>query len=370
MRPAARAAGDGRRSSSTPALFIGLVVACAIVYSYVGADATGLFRASKSRSLQGEQIDLSRLNADVFKGKDFQRIPPSRSAARTPPSTPSNSPGGTPPASASSSAASTPANTPSKSPAAPPKAAEARKAESVPAKQADDDPKKLAELYPSRKPLPPQPPADDFRSHPNKYLMLVQGQEGFGAWNDQIWEMLDLARTLNRSFVEPCVRNSCLEPCRCGAVHDVRVHDADLGQFDEGKDPLNLKFDPYPCEPYTGHMRAQVGWSWPLSVYLDMAALKAYYPHIVRYQDWCDNVMSKDTSVDVMEKDKRWIVTQGAFCGELHEHWCDMGQTKLIGDFYFEKFEFGRPGTVPDTGMMDRLHNEPYHTIFYYGYYR
>jgi hypothetical protein len=352
---------------------VGARVACALLYTWWGADATGLLSRTAggaARALQGRAGGGNglRLQYDDLNGKAFQRLLPSPSNSASKPPSPSGSPSAAATPSGSVSPPPTPAQTPSRSPAAP--AAAAAAAPPAAPVAAPADPAEVARLYPSRAPLPPQPAPDSFDAHPKKYLMLVQGQEGFGAWNDQIWEMLDLARTLNRSFVEPCVRNSCLEPCRCGAVHDVRVGDADLAQFDEGRDPLNLKYDGYPCEPYTGHMRKFVGWSYPLGVYLDLATLKAYYPHVVRYQDWCDNVMAKDTTAPVDSRDNRWHVSQGAFCGELHDHWCDLGEAKTIGDFVFTDPQFGRPGMVPDAGIMDRLHNEQYHTIFYYGYYR
>ena len=104
--------------------------------------------------------------------------------------------------------------------------------------------------------------------------MVVQAQEGFGAWNDVLFEFLDLARQLNRTLVEPCVRNGCLEPCRCGAIKMVDVDASNLeSAFADNKDPLDLPYIDYVCEPYTGHHRAQVGWSYPLRAYADIGAL-------------------------------------------------------------------------------------------------
>ena len=54
-----------------------------------------------------------------------------------------------------------------------------------------------------------------------KYLLLLNGLEGFGAWSDSIMETLLLAKSLNRTWVEPCIRNGCLEPCRCDALPDM-----------------------------------------------------------------------------------------------------------------------------------------------------
>ena len=103
--------------------------------------------------------------------------------------------------------------------------------------------------------------------------MLVQAQEGFGAWNDAIYEFMSLAKSLNRTMVEPCVRNGCLEPCRCGAVTMVNVDGSNLeASFAGGADPLDLPYIDYVCEPYTAHHRARVGWAYPLRAYAEMSS--------------------------------------------------------------------------------------------------
>ena len=236
-----------------------------------------------------------------------------------------------------------------------------------------EDEATLARLFPPHAPLP-APPAEDFEAHPRRYLMLLQGQEGFGAWNDQIWEMLDLARSLNRSFVEPCVRNSCLEPCRCGAVVPVPVGDGELGQFEAGLDPLDLPWIDYPCEPDTDGMKRFVGAAYPLSAYLDLAVLRAYYPHIVPYQAWCERVAP--ASFNETSRDGRWVVRGGSYCGELQLHWCELRAhavfPKVIGDFQLVKPVWGRPGVdaSDEASIMGTLSADASTTLFYFGYYR
>ena len=206
-------------------------------------------------------------------------------------------------------------------------------------------------------------PLGTWDDHPKKYLMLVQGQEGFGAWNDIVWEYLDLAQALGRTLVEPCVRNGCLEPCRCGHVTEVPdIHAGNLDEhFSGGRDPLNLKHIEFLCEPHTAWVHGQVGVTYPLSAYLDIRSLKAQWPHIVRYSDWCENVLKKDTSVkqdDGFEGGaKRWIMPYG-YCAELHWHECyPQHAPKMIGDFVFTNITFGR-GTDFDR-QMEILQTDP-----------
>lgn len=166
---------------------------------------------------------------------------------------------------------------------------------------------------------PARPPPANLADHPSKYVMMVQANEGFGAWNDIIWEMVDLSKYLNRTMVQPCVRNGCLEPCRCGAQKNVDVWD--LSGYERGEDPMNLPYINYPCEPYTGDARSYVGWSYNLEVYIDVSALKAYWPHIITYDDWCEGVMKKDPEAKTEPEHNRWLIPK-AYCGELHYAWC------------------------------------------------
>ena len=145
--------------------------------------------------------------------------------------------------------------------------------------------------------------------------MLVQAQEGFGAWNDAIYEFLALAKELNRTLVEPCVRNGCLEPCRCGAVAMV---DIDAGSVDAafagGADPLDRPDIDYVCEPHTPREMKQdtPGRAYPLRAYVDLDALteQAGWPHVVGYDDWCKGVAAKDSTME-MDKHNRWILKVG-----------------------------------------------------------
>ena len=146
--------------------------------------------------------------------------------------------------------------------------------------------------------------------HPASYLMLVQAQEGFGAWNDVIFEFMELAKQLNRSLVEPCVRNGCLEPCRCGAVDMVDVDASTPGAFANGADPLDLPHIDYICEPHTpAQLKATTpGRSYPLRTYINMAALGDItgWSHVVGYEEWCTQVMPNVRGIKT-DQYKRWL---------------------------------------------------------------
>ena len=64
----------------------------------------------------------------------------------------------------------------------------------------------------------------------------------------------------------------------------------------------------------------------------------------------------------------RPLPQSGAYCGELHAQWCDLGPTKWIGDFGFTQPLFGRDA---DVGKQTRaLQADKSPTLFFYGYYR
>ena len=176
--------------------------------------------------------------------------------------------------------------------------------------------------------------------------------------------MVDLSKYLNRTMVQPCVRNGCLEPCRCGAQKDVDVWD--LSGYERGEDPMNLPYINYPCEPYTGDARSYVGWSYNLEVYIDVSALKAYWPHIITYDEWCEGVMKKDPEAKTEPEHNRWLIPK-AYCGELHYAWC--GPPPItIGDFRITGHVDGRKPSLPTT--LADMKADPQHTIMIYGYYR
>ena len=186
-----------------------------------------------------------------------------------------------------------------------------------------------------------------------------------------IWEYLQLAKDLGRTLVEPCVRNGCLEPCRCGAVRPVPdVHEGNVDAlFANGADPLDLPYISYPCEPYTASAYERVGGAYPLSAYLDLRGLRKVWPHIVTYDDWCEKVIRPDTTIATEPTHGRWIIRNG-YCGEMHWHdcWASLAP-RTIGDFRIMNFSFGREGT-PDK-MRDRLRKDTDTTImFFYAYRR
>lgn len=169
---------------------------------------------------------------------------------------------------------------------------------------------------PSPSPVPPL--------FPGRYLVPMQIVEGFGAWSDGVWEMFDLAMQLNRTLVEPCVRNGCIEPCRCGHVRAVPPYDPSVAS--SGADPLLLPYIDDPCKidgrPYK-RPKTYASPSYPLSAYIDMEAVKAKYPPglVVPYQEWCEAYNT--THADEWDAGAlRWRRPR-AWCGDMQQQYCD-----------------------------------------------
>lgn len=159
----------------------------------------------------------------------------------------------------------------------------------------------------------PVPSATALPLSRRKFLVTLSVFEGFGAWSDGILESLELAKRLGRAWVEPCVRNGCIEPCRCGHIGPVTPwspeaeaaaaevaarHPSDVA----ASDPLLLPFIPYWCKVDFLRDRRPNTWpegtdsppppaeTYPLSAYLDVGALDAEYGPglIVTYDEWCN----------------------------------------------------------------------------------
>jgi hypothetical protein len=138
--------------------------------------------------------------------------------------------------------------------------------------------------------VPPSPDA------PLRTFVSLSIVEGFGAWSDSVLETIEAAIALNRTWVEPCVRNGCLEPCRCGAVERVAPWSVAAGAAAtaRGEDPLLLPFLPDWCKvdmPPLSYSRPPdyVARAYPLSAYVDVDALRARYGarHFISYERWC-----------------------------------------------------------------------------------
>jgi hypothetical protein len=209
---------------------------------------------------------------------------------------------------------------------------------------------------------------------PSRYLMLSSVFEGFGAWSDAIFEFVDLAKQLNRTFVEPCVRNGCIEPCRYGFVHSPPSTKEVVDAFERtGHDHLNLPYINFPCsrlnhEYPDEESKKLVGESYPLSAYLDMASLREYYPHIISYDQWFEQSILPQK--DLVKGVNGRILLPTSYCGDMHISWCIQyrGPYREIGDFAFIEELNGRPDDLEK--QMTILRADSSETIFYHSYYR
>lgn len=124
-----------------------------------------------------------------------------------------------------------------------------------------------------------------------RYLLPLLITEGFGAWSDAILETIAIAAQLNRTWVEPCVRNGCIEPCRCGRVRPVATWStgAAAAAAAAGVDPGRLPRIDEPCRFDSSPRKRPIGFAadtYPLSAYIDVAALLAPSAG-VSYAAWC-----------------------------------------------------------------------------------
>ena len=127
-----------------------------------------------------------------------------------------------------------------------------------------------------------------------RYVNFLMVVEGFGAWSDSIYETLNLAVRLNRSWVEPCVRNGCIEPCRCGRIRPVAAWSPAAGgaAAGAGVDPGVLPRIADGCKldlPPRDTPLDYIAEAYPLSAYVDVAAIAAEYAPgtVVSYAEWC-----------------------------------------------------------------------------------
>lgn len=176
------------------------------------------------------------------------------------------------------------------------------------------------------------------RKRPNeRYLLVMNVAEGMTSWYHALYEMMDLARRLGRTIVEPCVRDGRIVTCVPGKVHAVPfgVDDAPAGSVTAESDPLALRSltcqtqasgDPASSPgsdndgggagkrkkkkrrrggpghkrraAFNADVRRQMsalqsalqvspdGWAYPLHAYVDMAHLRQLYRYWVSFEDW------------------------------------------------------------------------------------
>jgi hypothetical protein len=234
-----------------------------------------------------------------------------------------------------------------------------------------------ARFSPSRAAPPsPLPPGGRYA-----YWMLVV--EGFGAWSDAIYETINLAVRLNRSWVEPCVRNGCIEPCRLGHVRPVPAWSAGAGAgaAAAGVDPGLLPRIPDDCKidlPPRGAPVESIAEAYPLSAYVDVAAVAAQYPPgtVVSYADWAASYVAEHAPAPDPAAGGRWSahhaynfdmqhggVTGGVAVGDF-----SFGDT-IIGRVAPDKFAPGFDRTSREA-VFEMLAADASPTLFFYHYYR
>jgi hypothetical protein len=203
---------------------------------------------------------------------------------------------------------------------------------------------------------------------PDRYLMLSFAYEGFGAWNDIVWEFVDLAKQLGRTFVEPCVRNGCLEPCRYGHVISPGSSEEIAAAYALGEDPLDLPHISSPCEPIGVEALKRTTDAYPLSVYLDISVLQKHWPHFIPYDVWFERTIKKQGLVPDGPNGR--YILPSIYCGDIQYNWCVNGRDKYrqLGDFAFERDLAGRKENVVE--QVNDLLADPAETLFYHSYYR
>jgi hypothetical protein len=194
--------------------------------------------------------------------------------------------------------------------------------------------------------------------------------------------MFMLAKDLNRWLVEPCVRNACVEPCRCGMVKDVGTDGQPMPLFTPGKsastdtyDPLGLPALPSRCKQYRYYMnkgfKDEDEPAYPLRAYMDTHALAEHYnhPYWITYQEWCEDYgkkyqekgKAKDTRVNRYREEQAYAYDFDRDVTYLSEI--------PIGDFIFTKTIPGRFGLEPPVSKK-RLMDDPSDNLFIHNYYR
>ena len=127
-----------------------------------------------------------------------------------------------------------------------------------------------------------------------RYIVLLSVREGMSAWSHAVLEVLSTAALLNRTLVLPCVAGGVIVPCVPGRVLPVpegmqalplrRADEPPL--IDAYRDPLAVPAFGEMCGVKTATVRASGGRAYPLSLYLDVAALRRVYPALIDFDEW------------------------------------------------------------------------------------
>ena len=218
----------------------------------------------------------------------------------------------------------------------------------------------------------------------DRYFVTLNVPEGFGAWTDAVQETLDMAALLNRTWVEPCVRNGCIEPCRCGAVRpSVRWSPARAAAAAAGgADPGALPRVDVGCRLDEGRRETPLDFVEPayaLSAYVDVGALLANRrargvptPNAIAYADWCAAYAAEAQ----LERDlaaARWRVPHGwnahMQAAEAHD-----SASRAYGDFVFARTTPARYGTdrasLPPEARLAALAGDSDPALIVFGMFR
>jgi len=179
---------------------------------------------------------------------------------------------------------------------------------------------------------------------------------------------------LNRTWVEPCVRNGCIEPCRCGYIREVprwtqAAEDAALAQ---GRDPGMLPYINDKCKLDLGQRdkpNDYVAEAYPLSAYLDMEAIAAEYDpgRIVTYSSWCHE-FNRTMQPAVRPEFKRWIWPVG-YNFDMATQYIDPAFPVAVGDMWFARQAVGRAGRSRESAMA-QLASDASPNLFMFHFYR
>lgn len=213
-------------------------------------------------------------------------------------------------------------------------------------------------------PYPPPPK--------ERVLIPLQLVEGFGAYPDGIMEMFHLAKRTNRWLVEPCIRNACIEPCRCGLVLD-DIPPFDQARADRGEDPLALPALPAQCKLYMTQYWNYNGtdpmqYAYPIRALFDIDDLKrTIWPHVIPYNQWCKEYAK--TAKPLVHPDGKFA--NFGIWEEEKGYYFDFGVNRYdvpIGDFWFRNAIHGR---TPDVlSGLKVLMEDPADRVFLWFWYR
>ena len=215
---------------------------------------------------------------------------------------------------------------------------------------------------PAGAPVPPTclPP------HTRGYVHLVTTREGMSAWTHILYEMLNLAKALNRTLVEPCVAGGELVPCVPGMVghvpESVKAMKREaaaaatsaaggrqaaalagaagsssnlLGVLSSGASgggvalppalppPLTAFTDPLRVPAFLSHCGAagkgsRLGIeprrhrSYPLSLYVDLKSLRSVWPHIMPFDEWAARELCECN--DELVWDGKRVIAEVGYC--------------------------------------------------------